>query len=354
MNKKIIYVLLFVLSITSTIIAQNNLFDNISTTDQYTEYSSVQSAGEDGNYIIKNKYAIVKFHKEYLPTGEGYKIKIIVDNEGKYKGKTRFLLDVTTEEFACKGQPYESFLINSKQYKSFVAIDDYVFVLYGAQDDGVSFTKIDRVFIKNRATVQKNDGKKKKPSFKDRLLALKATKAGGGNFGAEHKALQSQNLNKLIIDYLVAMKAKQDTRTPAELIKEKNVEIAKKKRIAKDIQDEKDEWAEAKRYNDSIRATPEHQDLERRKRQNEANYQAAQNADVVTLRNNSSSSVYVGKSGSVNRGTKISAGGTAKWNCHYDAYIQRHTIEGGSNAYRSTSTKVYSKNIGCGKTININ
>ena len=143
--------LAIVLLVTTVTIAQNNLFSNISTTDQYTEYSSVKDSGEGGIYVIKNKYAIVKFQTEYLPTGEGYKIKIIVDNEGSHKGKTRFLLDATKENTICKGQPYESVLTNLKNYKSFVAIGDYVFVLYGAEG-GVSFTKIDRVFIKKGAT----------------------------------------------------------------------------------------------------------------------------------------------------------------------------------------------------------
>lgn len=351
---KKIFLIVITLFVSKITIAQNNLFDNISTTHQYSEYSSIEESGGDGNYTIKNKYAIVKFHKEFLPTGEGYKIKVIVDHEGEHKGKARFLLDVTTEGYVCTGQPYESILTISKQHTSFVAIDDYVFVLYGLKDDGVSFTRIDRVFIKNGAVESKKEGKKKKGGFKAKLQALRAMQGGGGNFGAEHKALQSKNIKKLITDYLVAMKAKQDARTSVELKKENNVKIAKKKKIAQEIQAEKDEWAEAKRYNDSIRATPEHQDLQRRKRQNEANYQSAQKRDMVTLRNNSNSTIYVGRSGSKNRGTKIDAKSSAKWSCSQDAYIQVMTKSGGSNAYSSTSKRVYSKNSGCGNTVNIN
>lgn len=340
-------VALFIATIT---MSQNNLFSSISTTDQYSEYSVVEDRDGDGVYVIKNKYAIVKFETEYLPTGEGSKIKIIVDIEGKHKGKTRFLLDATTENIVCKGQPYESVITNSKTYKSFVAIGDYVFVLYGAKD-GVSFTKIDRVFIKNGAAAPKGEGKKKKKkSFKQRLMALKAMKNGGAGFGPEHKALQSQNLKKMITDYLVAMKAKQDARTPAELKSEKNIKIAQEKGIAKEAQREKDSWAEAKRYNDSVKATPEWKDLQRRKAQNERNYQSAQKRDKVTLRNNSKQTIYVGTSGSKNPGTKIRAGGSAKWNCGKDAYIQ---VVSSNGAYKSTNRRVYRANSGCGDTINI-
>lgn len=296
------------------------MFDNISTTHQYSEYSSVKEIGSGGEYTIKNKYAIVKFKKEYLPTGEGYQIKIIVDNEGKHKGKTRFLLDATTKGIVCKGQPYESLLTTPSPKRSFVAIDDYVFVLWGAEKDEISFTKIDRVFIKNGAVVPKGKKKKKKMSF---FQKLKAAKNGGGYFGSEHKALQNQNIKKLITDYLVAMKAKQDARTPAELKSEQNFKIAKKKKTAKDIQTKKDEWAEAKKYNDSVKATPAWKDLQRRKRQNEANYQATQKRNVVTLRNNNNRTIYVGRGGSQNRGTEIRAKSSAKWSCSQDAYIQK-------------------------------
>ena len=50
------------------------------------------------------------------------------------------------------------------------------------------------------------------------LQKLQKMRSGGigGNYGAAHKALQKLNLNEMITDYLVAMKAKQDGRTSAE------------------------------------------------------------------------------------------------------------------------------------------
>ena len=145
----------------------------------------------------------------------------------------------------------------------------------------------------------------------------------------------------MITNYLVAMKAKQEGRTAKQKQSDNNVaniEVARK--AARDA-----ERAEAKRYNDSVMATPEWKDLERRKKQNEANYQSRQKADFVTLRNTSGSTIYVARSGSKNRGTKISAGGSASWSCGQDAYIQ---VNG-----TTTNTKVYSSNSGCGDTISI-
>jgi len=81
------------------------------------------------------------------------------------------------------------------------------------------------------------------------------------------------------------------------------------------------------------------------KKLNEANYQGAQKANVVTLRNTSGSTIYVERSLSRNRGTKLEAGSTAKWDCDHDAYIQINN--------NTTNTKVYSKNTGCGNTVTV-
>ena len=351
--KKIILGFAFLGAVVSITNAQNSLFKNISTTDQYKAYHSVRDNEGDGTYIIKDLSYIVKFKKDYLPTGEGIKITAINDNEkdAANKGKLVKYYDAAEKNVICKGAPYESILLDTKNDKGFVSIEDYVFVIGGLNDVCTSFKYIYKVYIKNGGTGSASTPKKKS-SFKDKMLALKAVKPGGGTaYGPEHKALQSRNLNKMITDYLVAMKAKQESRTSAEKQKAENNYKKAKDRA---IQAEKDEWAEAKRYNDSVRATPEHQDLERRKRQNEANYQASKRQNDVTLRNNSSRAVYVGTSHSTNRGTEISAGGTASWSCSQDAYIQIETVKGSTYTYKASGNKVYNANSGCGKTININ
>ena len=340
--------------------AQNSLFKNISTTDQYTEYRSVVDKDNDGVYEIRDRQFVVKFKTKTLPTGEGYNISAIVD-KGSYKGKES-TIDVVEGSFTCSGYPYESLIRKKSKKEGIVAIGDYIFFLKGVSDDGTSFTGIDDVYIKEGASGEKKE--KKKSSFKEKMAALKNASNPGAvsaNYGSEHKALESQNLKKLITDYLVAMKAKQDARTATEKKSDKNIlnareAIVSKAKATKAAEKAKRdaEWAEAKRYNDSIKATPEHQDLERRKRQNEANYQASKRQNDVTLRNNGSRAIYVGTSHSTNRGTEISAGGTASWSCSEDAYIQIETVKGSTYTYKASSNKVYRANSGCGNTVNIN
>ncbi len=357
MKKIMLGVALLVSTVT---IAQKSLFNNISTKDQYTEYRSVVDIDKDGVYEIRDRQFVVKFNFKTLTTGEGYSISAIVD-KGSNKGKAS-TIDVVEGSYTCKGYPYESLIRDRSKKEAIVAIGDYIFFLKGVSDEGTSYTSIDDVYIKEGASGGNNADKpeKKKVSFKEKMMALKNASTAGAtsaNYGSEHKALESQNLRKLITDYLVEMKVKQDTRTAKEKQSDKNIlkakeEIVLKAKATKDAEKAKRdaEWAEAKRYNDSIKATPEHQDLERRKRQNEANYQASQNKTGVTLYNTSGSTIYVGTSGSSNPGTKINAGGSAKWDCRRDAYFQTISASG---AYSSTSSRAYSANSSCGGKVTV-
>ena len=340
--KKIILAVAFLTAIATN--AQNSLFQNISTTDLYQEYYGVYDQDKDGIYEkISGKRFLVRFTTAYLATGEGYKITATVDEESSSNGNVQANQDAVEGDYFCYGYPYEAFMKHKYDKDGFVAIGDYVFILDNIYKDGISFRGIKHLYIKKgAATTKAEGGKKKKLSFKEKLKALKNNKNSGGTSPAL-KALQSQNLNKLITDYLVAMKAKQDARSAKELQGDRNIKAAKSKG-AEDI----------KKYNDSIKATPEYQDLQRRIRQNRINSEGSDSKNVVTLRNNTGSTIYVGTSGSRNPGTKISSGSAARWNCSQDAYIQSVTVSGGSRAFKSTNTKVYRANSGCGNSVNIN
>jgi hypothetical protein len=338
-------------------IAQNSLFSNISTTNQYTGYRSVVDSDKDGVYEIRDRQFVVKFKLKTLPTGEGYSVSAVVD-KGNSKGKES-TLDVIEGNYTCKGYPYESIIKAMYNKDGIVAIDDYVFFLKGVSDDGTSFTGIDEVYIKDGASGGDNAGKKKL-SFKEKMKALKnasTTGATSANYGSEHKALESQNLKKLITDYLVAMIAKQDARTAIEKESDKNISKSKeaiisKEKEAKAAKKAKNdaEWAEAKRYNDSIKATPEHQDLEKRKRQNEANYQSrnggGQGQGKVTIYNKSSKDIYIYADGNRN-GTRINTNSSTKVDCS-----SSYTYKFDSNSSGS-GTSVCGANSRCGSSITV-
>ncbi len=357
-NTKKLILGIVTLFVTTVTIAQNSLFSNISTTDQYTGYRSVVDSDNDGVYEIRDRQFVVKFKLKTLTTGEGYSVLAIVD-KGNNKGKTS-TIDVVEGNFTCKGYPYESLIKDKSKNEGIVAIGDYIFFLKGVSDDGTSYTDIDEVYIKEGASGGNNSDKpkKKKLSFKEKMQALKNASTPGAtsaNYGSEHKALESQNLRKLITDYLVAMKAKQDARTAKEKQSDKNIldakeAIALKAKEKRDAEKAKNdaEWAEAKRYNDSIKATPEHQDLERRKRQNEANYQSRNGGTQgkVTIYNKTGKDIYIYQDGSRN-GTRINVNSSTKVDCS-----SNYTYKFDSNSGGSGST-CYSANSGCGSTVTV-
>lgn len=352
--KKIFIAIIFLLAIVAN--AQNSLFNNISTTDHYQEYKSLVDADGDGIYDITDKGSVVKFNLKHLPTGEGYAISG-VSELGNNKGDIIMSSNAVDDDFECVGYPFESYIKYNKNNDGLVAIDNYVFFIKSISQDGKSFKSVNRVYI-NIGNEPKNALKKPKMSSMQMIKML--TSRGKGktvkpeiDFGKEHKALQSKNLKKMITDYLVMMKTKQDGRTATQKQSDNKVLKAKKQAITakKDAKNAKKaardaEWAEAKRYNDSVKGTAKWQEQNRRIRQNEANYQSRQKADVVTLKNTSGSTIYVARSGSKNRGTKIIAGGYAKWSCSQDAYIQVNN--------KTTNRKVYSKNSECGNMVTIN
>ncbi|WP_397363600.1 hypothetical protein [Olleya sp. R77988] len=361
MKKTILVIVLLVSTVT---IAQNNLFSNISTTDHYQEYKSVIDADGDGLYDITDRGSVVKFKLKHLPTGEGYAISAIADL-GRNKGDYINGGNAVDANYQCVGYPFESYIKNKSNNNALVAIGDYVFYIKNISQDGTSYNGVSCVYINVGIASNKTQ---KKPKMSSLQMVKMFTSRGSGkvakpeiDYGKEHKTLQSQNLDKMITDYLIAMKTKQDNRTATQkqsdnkILKAKEEEVVAKKESKNAEKTARDaEWAEAKRYNDSVRATPKHKDLERRKRLNESNYQGAKAQNIVTLRNNSRSDIYVSKSGSRNRGTKISAGSTASWDCDYDAHLQTVSKSGGSTSYRGNGRRVYSKNSGCGNTISIN
>ena len=326
MKKIILAVALLVTTIT---VAQNSLFSNISTTDQYQEYSAYDEDG-DGVYEISNRRFLVKFYTEYLPTGEGYKLKVVVD-EGKDKDYVLHRSDAVEGYYLCGGYPYETAIKHKYDKDGYVSIGDYVFLIKGISDDGSSFDTVDDVFIKkDAATTKATGGKKKKMSFKEKLKALKY-KTSSTNYGPAHKALQSQNLDKLITDYLVAMKAKQDGRSSAEKQHDKNLKAAKGKGAA-----------DLKKYNDSIRASPEYKKLkahQARMKQMDKNDAKSE----VTIINKMGRDIYIYEAGiGAKNGTRINVNSSAKFDCSIS-----YTYKFDSNS-KGSGTKCYGANSSCG------
>lgn len=303
-------ILALLVLVTTTATAQKSLFDNISTTDSYDEYWSVWDEDGDGLYVVREQRFIVKFEIKKLATGEAYSYAAVV-SEGDKIGHIVDGGNAVSGYDHCKGYPYESVMRHQYEKHGLVSIGDYVFILSKVSEDGTSFNGIESVYVKRAAssgTAEGGTAKKKKFSFKDIANAVKDNYTGSEstpNYGEAHKKLESTNLDKMITDYLVAMKAKQNARTSAEKQKDKNIENAKGQ-----------EDADILAYNDSIKATPEYKKMK------------AHQKAMEEMENGSSSSSSTSSSKTVEVYVDPSGKGTVKIYWKQDGSNKTFTLTG--------------------------
>lgn len=332
--------------------AQKSFYEGIESNGKAATYEGFSgvSVNDDGTCSFVRVVPAVNLSVTKLRTGQpvGFTAKPVSESYGGFS-------ETEISDYG-RVDSYPNVMSIKHDYTDdgYVMIDDLLFVVDNISDNGVpklkNVTKI-YVVVKDRQQANKSadeGGEKKKKkklmsrfsSMRDKLAAM----AVNPNQTPTYKYIVKVNIEKKFNDYVAAMKAKQAR--PLTSKNRADIAAIKQARANKD--------KEIKDYNDKIKASPEYQRQQERKRQNERNYQASQAANVVTLRNNSGRTIYIGTSSSNNRGTEIRAGGTAKWNCSQDGYLQTETISGGSYAYRSTGTRVYSQNSGCGNTVSVN
>lgn len=241
------------------------------------------------------------------------------------------------------GFPNTSILHHTGYNRGYVAFDNYIFLLHGISKDKTDFSEIRSIMILDgSASAAPATKKEKKAKFLKQLkaAALNQQPTGEGSSPA-YTQLMEKDPEKLVRDYLKKMKAKQASYSLTAQDK-KNLDILYNGAKADD--------AYAKKKNDEYWASEEGQAVLR----NRQLADGSAKANNVTLRNNSSSAVFVGTNGSNNRGTEIGPGKSATWSCNQDAYIQQVTKVSNTRSFKSTTNRVYSANSGCGKTISIN
>lgn len=325
---------------TLTLQAQKSLFEAIEANGENAIYEGFTDISPNGGGTCNFARSLPKVKVNILRIGTG----IPVGFSGKPVSKDWGEIGETalSDYGRMDSYPHTMNMKHTYTKKGYVIVDDIIFILDKIPDTGLpSINHITKVYalVKDGKTTTKK--KKKKGGF----LGKMKQKLNSAGLSPTHKYLKSVNLVEKFTNYVKAMKAKQDAYTITEKDK---ADIAKIKAVRNAGDDE------IKRYNDSIKATPEYKDLQRRIKQNEQNYQSAKTRNKVTLRNNTVNTIYIGKSGSRNRGTRIDSGSTATWSCDTNAYIQIEKKSGGSYNYNTTNNKVYSANSGCGSTIAIN
>ena len=344
MKTKVIFTLFTALLAFSSTFAQQSFFETLDAHGPDAKYQVFGDLYENdkgepaAQEITGYKNAIEKHAHQGLPSG--VTVTKVLDNgktalESNYNG-------ISISAIKYVGFPNTSILHHTGYNRGYVAFDDYIFFLHGISDDKTDFREIRSIMILDGTASKEDTKKKKKGKFWKQLkeAAINQRPSGEGS-SAEYATLMAKDPEKLVRDYLKKMKAKQDAYTMTAQDR-KNLDVLYNGAKADD--------ANAKKKNDAYWASAEGQAILENRRRAEG----ASRASNVTLKNNSNSTIFIGTNGSNNRGTEIGPGRTATWSCKRDGYIQTVTKVSNTRSFKSTTTKVYTANSGCGNTISIN
>ena len=329
---KKIYLLVILFFVVTFTQAQKNLYETIQANGKTTVYEEFGKMKEnkDGTYSF-NDAPGTKINIEIVKLASGVPIGFKTTKAGT--NKKHVLVTEMSDFYRVDDYPNVMSIKGKRSDDGYIMVDDILFRVNNINSDSFNIVRIFAEIKKGSQTP-----KKKKGGFMSRMKNKMKAERGIKTIAKTPtlKYVKSLKLREILSDYMKAMRAKQKTPKTSK----------DKADIAKIIKARKAKNDRIRRFNDSVKATPAYAKI----RQNERNYQAAQKRNNVKLRNTSNRTIYVGKSGSNNPGTKVNAGGTANWDCSRSAYIQ--TISS-SGAYKSTTRLVYRKDSGCGSTVTI-
>ncbi|MDW7695125.1 hypothetical protein R9C00_28955 [Flammeovirgaceae bacterium SG7u.111] len=334
--KKTIILFVLLLAASFSVSAQIGMYEALEAHGEgakYQEYWSVGKSEETGKYHIDGKRYVLTAEIKRLPSGVPVGFSLIKVEDGKsWRGA-----DVMTDYERAIGYPH---IVTRHKYNKdgYAVVGDYIFSLDGISEDGLSFDRIDAIYIKigGEEKAEEEPKEKKKMSLKEKMKAAKekVKAAAMVSYGPEHQKACDTDLGKLVSDYLKEMKAKQDA----------NPATAKQKAEIKEIEfARKNKDADLKAYNDSIRATPEYKKLkEHQKRMAEMEKGSA--GEKVTIVNGTSSPIRVDS-------FNITPGSSRTFDCDFDIYLMK-TDKAKNEVVRSR--KLSSARTNCGRTITVN
>jgi hypothetical protein len=293
---------------------------------------SVCKSETAGKYKIDGKRYIVTAKIEKLPSGTPVGFSLTKVEDGKRWRGSNVVSDYE------RGIGYPHIVTRHKYDKDgYVVIGDYIIELDKISEDGTSFKYISAIFIKlgGEATekTEEEPKEKKKMSLKEKMKAAKdkIKAATTLSYGPEHKKACDTDLEKLVSDYLKAMKTKQNAGPTAKQKGEmKEIEYARKNKDA-----------DIKAYNDSIKATPEYKKMKAHQKWMEGNV----NVKVI---NKSGHTYFIGSSAEAFIVREVSAGSSTTMTCTGNLYYYASESKG------SKGTLFYNANGACGGSVTLN
>ena len=332
---KQVYTTVLLLFSLLTIQAQQTLFEALENNGDGATYQGFGGlvAKGDGTYNFNTDYLPVKIELERTPTGIpiGFEARFISENKRAFR-ETELSDYGTIDNYV-----YPMSIKHGFTKEGYVVIDDLVFVLskiYDGSDPSMENVTSVYVLKKDRKATTEAPKKKKGGFFARMKDKIQSARNSSVSSSPTYKYLTSLNLDKKFNDYVAAMKKKQAIPLTAK-DKAKIAAIKKAKKMDAD---------EIKRYNDSVKATPEYKRLKE--------YQAfvasideEKALTIVTIINRTGKDIYVFEEGSRN-GSRVGHANSIKVSCVKNYYYN-------FNPNSSNKSHCYSANSGCNASITI-
>jgi hypothetical protein len=345
MKTRLVTLLLLLFAVT-IVQAQKNFYEAIKANGETAVYEgfSVFEANGDGTYNFLSSSPAVNITVTKLTTGQpvGFVATPVSEDYGGFS-------ETEISDYG-RVDSYPNVISIKHDYTDdgYMMIDDLLFKVDNISDNGVpKFNNVMAIYVmvkergeakEKEVTVKKKT--KKKGGFMARMKA-KIESASSGARTPAYRYIKTVKIEQMFNEYITAMKSKQATALTAK----DKADIARIKRT-REAGDE-----EIKRYNDSIRATPEYAKL----KAHQARMAQMDKNDVkneVTVYNKTGKDIYFVKESARNP-TKISSGSSVKLDCSKDYY---YTYDANDGIYggRSNHSKLYSSNSGCGNSVTVN
>lgn len=313
--------------------AQTGLYqtiENNGATTQYKEFYAVSKGETPGTTKISGDRYWVTASVTTLESGEKIGFTLVkVDGSGNLMS-----VDELGRYDRAVGFPNVSYIYHEQENDGYIAVGDYIMELNNISSDGLSFESIEAVYVKKQADEKSEaaEGEKKKGGkFGAALKGVAMKSVGLGPDGAVSKELKkasSEDLHQIALDYLKAMKAKQNAYA---------LSASDKADMAAIVKTREEKYAKIKEANDAYWASPEGQALY-------ASYGNNSNSPShYTIKNTTGKTVQVGVNGGA---TYLANGSTKTISCGSPIYI----MELNGNSLEQSSLISDGKNV-CGKTI---
>lgn len=323
--KKLVLVLVAILSLSINVDAQDSFYEGIAKFEgvEFQEIYNLNAVPDKkGHYRAVDYGRVLTLDISKTEKGTPYALT------GNVVGDRGFMFVDQLNLHTTNSQLNPGVLRHSYKRDGCVFIDSVLYLLNGISKDGLTFESIGRIYWvklsdeEKAAAAKAKEDKKKKMTLKEKALAAKSVVKNGVKGNVRYEKILHTNLDEMITDYLKKMNAKQ--------LKENK---SKEAEMAADVAGSKDKELKLRQS-------------QSRELAKKLNAQKDGGDTKFTIKNNRSERLYVMTEGGTS--SWISGGGSSTYPCGNKMY---YCTKDAHNTYNVKGALIADGKTQCGKTV---